>query len=77
MAASTKKKTETEQNTEQTEPIVSAPVAPVFTKQNILTFSRYAGRRDLLSVLLDEKEYTMEQVDKLLHDFFRTKGKVN
>ena len=50
---------------------------PVFTKRNILTFKRYANRRDLLSVLLKEgEEYTMEQVDSLLQNFFK-KGKVN
>ena len=50
---------------------------PVFTKRNILTFQRYAKRRDLLSVLLEDgKEYTMEQVDSLLQNFFK-KGKVH
>ena len=45
--------------------------------RNILTFQRYAKRRDLLSVLLEDgKEYTMEQVDSLLQNFFK-KGKVN
>lgn len=58
---------------------VAPPVSnvPVFTKRNILTFKRYAKWRDLLSVLLkDGEEYTMEQVDSLLQDFFK-KGKVN
>lgn len=58
---------------------VAPPVSnvPVFTKRNILTFKRYAKRRDLLSVLLkDGEEYTKEQVDSLLQDFFK-KGKVN
>ena len=51
--------------------------APVFPKRNILTFRRYANRRDLLYVLLkDGEEYTMEQVDSLLQNFFK-KGKVN
>ena len=51
--------------------------APVFTQRNILTFQRYAKRRDLLSVLLEDgKEYTMERVDSLLQNFFK-KGKVN
>lgn len=45
---------------------------PVFTKRNLLTFQRYARRRDLLYVLLEDgKEYTMEQVDSLLQDFFK------
>lgn len=59
-----------------------APAAPaekaassVFSKQNILTFRRYAGRRDLLSVLLEEgKMYTIDQVDDLIGQFM--KGKV-
>ena len=46
-------------------------------RKDILTFQRYAKRRDLLSVLLEDgKEYTMEQVDSLLQNFFK-KGKVN
>ena len=36
--------------TEETAPPGSN--VPVFTKRNILTFKRYAKRRDLLSVLL-------------------------
>lgn len=49
--------------------------SPVFSKQNILTFERYAGRRDLLSVLLEEgKMYTIDQVDDLIGQFM--KGKV-
>ena len=56
--------------TEETAPPGSN--VPVFTKRNILTFKRYAKRRDLLSVLLkDGEEYTMEQVDNLLQNFFK------
>lgn len=48
---------------------------PVFSKQNILTFGRYAGRCDLLSVLLEDgKMYTIDQVDDLIGQFM--KGKV-
>lgn len=71
MATTTRKKKTPDQ---EAAPPVSAPV---FTKRNILTFQRYAKRRDLLSVLLEDgKEYTMEQVDSLLQNFFK-KGKVN
>lgn len=50
-------------------------VSPVFSKQNILTFRRYAERRDLLSVLLEDgKMYTIDQVDDLIGQFM--KGKV-
>lgn len=48
---------------------------PVFTKRNILTFQRYAKRRDLLSILLkDGQEYTHDQVQNLIDNFM--KGKV-
>lgn len=49
---------------------------PVFPKERVLTFKRYADRRDLLSVLLEDgKEYTHDQIDGLIKDFM--KGKVN
>ena len=49
------------------ESVVEAKPPKVFRKENILRFKRYAGRRDLLSVLLDaEQEYTLEQVDTLM-----------
>lgn len=52
------------------------PPAAAFSKRKVLTLKRYAGRRDLLSVLLEDgKTYTMEQVDGLLQKFM--KGKVN
>ena len=48
----------------------------VFPKERVLTFKRYADRRDLLSVLLEDgKEYTHDQIDGLIKDFM--KGKVN
>lgn len=47
-----------------------------FTKDHILTFKRFRGRRDLLSVLLEDgKEYTMDQVDSLINEFMKPKGK--
>lgn len=42
---------------------------PTFTKAKILTFQKYAGRRDLLSVLLEDKSYTLAEVDGLVRDF--------
>ena len=56
-------------------PTVAEPVKPVFDKAKVLTLNRYAGRRDLLSVLLkDGEEYTTDQVDGLIEKFL--KGKV-
>ena len=44
-------------------------------EERVLTFRRYADRRDLLSVLLEDgKEYTFDQIDGLINDFM--KGKV-
>lgn len=52
------------------------PPLVVFSKNKVLTLNRYAGRRDLLSVLLkDGKTYTQGQVDSLIQEFM--KGKVN
>lgn len=57
----------------KTEP--KTPAAPAFTKEQLLAFSRYRGRRDLLSVLLqDGRRYTYAEVDALVDDFM--KGKV-
>lgn len=55
------------------ESAVEAKPPKVFRKENILRFKRYAGRRDLLSVLLDaEQEYTLEQVDTLMDNTVKT-----
>lgn len=68
--ATSKKKT-------NTEPEQTGNVAPmVFTKQKVLTFKRYANRRDLLSVLLKDGEiYTLDQVDGLIQNFMKGKAK--
>lgn len=40
---------------------------PKFPKEKILTFKRFAGRRDLLSVLLEDgKEYTLAQAEEAI-----------
>ena len=57
----------------KTEP--KTPAAPAFTKGQLLAFSRYRGRRDLLGVLLqDGQRYTYAEVDALVETFM--KGKV-
>ena len=69
MATKTKKA-----QAEEAAPAVST--VPAFPKERILTFQRYANRRDLLSVLLkDGQEYTHERVQSLIDHFM--KGKVN
>lgn len=42
-----------------------------FSKAAILGFQKYAGRRDLLSVLLEEKDYTLAEVDRLVDGFMK------
>lgn len=56
-------------------PQATAPVE--FSKDQILTFKRFATRRDLLKVKLEEgKTYTMDQVEAVIRDFMTPKGKV-
>lgn len=44
----------------------------VFTKQKLLTFARYANRRDLLLALLeDNKAYTLRQADAAIANFMK------
>ena len=51
------------------------PEAPAFSKEQLLTFGRYRGRRDLLGVLLEDgRRYTYAEVDALAETFM--KGKV-
>ena len=43
-----------------------------FTKEKLLTFARYANRRDLLLALLeDNKTYTLRQVDAAIANFMK------
>lgn len=51
------------------------PEAPAFTKDQLLTFDKYRGRRDLLGALLEDgRGYTYAEVDALVDNFM--KGKV-
>ena len=55
--------------------MASKNTQPVYSKQQLLTFQRYAVRRDLLEALLkDGESYTHDQVRNLIDDFM--KGKV-
>lgn len=46
--------------------------AAKFSKQQILAAKKYADRRDLLAVLLDDgKPYTLAEVDKLIEEFLK------
>lgn len=46
-----------------------------YTKNNILNSKKYQNRKDLLNVLLEDKEYSFKEVDVLIDKFM--KGKVN
>lgn len=55
----------------------TAPSPVTFSKAQILTFKRFATRRDLLKVKLDDGQaYTMEQVEAVIREFMTPKGKV-
>ncbi len=58
---------------------VDTPAPVTYTKAKLLTFKRYAHRRDLLTALLkDGEQYTTEQVDGLISNFMKPKkGRVN
>lgn len=50
-------------------------VSAVYTKEQLSHSQKYANSRDLISALLEDgKNYTLEQVDKLITDY--RKGKV-
>ena len=43
-----------------------------YTKKVILNHKKYRKRKDILNVLLQEnKEYTFEQVDSFLNNFYK------
>ena len=47
---------------------------PCHTKDKLLGFRKYSGRRDLLNALLEDgKAYTEEQVDQKIQDFLKRK----
>lgn len=47
-----------------------------YTKEQILKSKRFANRKDALYVLLeDDKKYTLEEVDKILKDFYKKEVK--
>ena len=55
-------------------PVKAAPEA-VYTREQVMSSQRYANRRDLVSVLLEDgKQYTLAEVDEKIEAF--KKGKV-
>lgn len=68
------KKTKAKAVTSETVSKEKAPVKAAYTKERILKLSKFADRRDLLSVLLeDKKSYTIEEAQKLINGFMGTK----
>lgn len=65
----------TAQAATQADAAAKAP-AVVYTKGQLAASKKYANRRDLISVLLEDgKAYTLEETDKLIEEFM--KGEVN
>lgn len=45
---------------------------PNFSKAQLMSSNKYAGRKDLIGALLDDQaEYTTEQVDALIENFLK------
>lgn len=60
--------------TEETKKAVKKEKA-VYTKEQILASKRFCGRRDLAEAVLEkDKNYTLEEADKLIEKYL--KGKV-
>lgn len=52
-------------------PAKAAPEA-VYTREQVMSSQRYATRRDLVSVLLEDgKTYTLTEVDALINKFMK------
>lgn len=48
--------------------------SPKFTKEQLIYSKRYINMVDVLAVVLDnDKEYTFDEVDKLINDFMQIK----
>lgn len=59
-------------------PPKAAEAGPRFSKERLLTFRRYAARRDLLEVLLEDgRMYTTAEADAAMNTFLNKKGMVN
>ena len=49
-----------------------APAEAVYTREQVMSSQRYANRRDLVSVLLENgKTYTLTEVDALINKFMK------
>lgn len=46
-----------------------------YSKEQILLSQAYANRKDILNVILGDKEYTTEAVDKMLENFLKKEVK--
>lgn len=61
--------------TENAAAAVKKEAVPTFTKDQLAASKRYAPLRDMVNVLLeDDKQYTLDEVDKKIETF--KKGKV-
>lgn len=63
-----------EMKQDKSESAAKRDIPTKYTKAQILASARYADRKDALGVLLDDKAYTFDEVNRLLDEFM--KGKV-
>ncbi|MDR0671886.1 MAG: hypothetical protein LBF64_06190 [Oscillospiraceae bacterium] len=48
--------------------------AVTFSKARILKSRAFANRRDLLTALLEDRDYTIDEVNLIMDNFLKTKG---
>jgi len=64
------------ETTETAEGKVTKPAEGRYTKEQILSSSAFAGRRDILNVLLtDGDEYTIGKVNRIMDDWLKKEVK--
>lgn len=65
-------KTSVKPDEKVTEKVETPVVKVTYSKAKILSFQRFQNRVDLLgALLLDEAEYTMEEVDEMINNFMK------
>ena len=57
----------------ENETIEKVEVKPKYTKENIINSKRYLMNKDLLNVILEEKEYTLQEVEEEINKFKKRK----
>ena len=57
----------------ENEVIEKVEETPKYTKENIINSKRYLMNKDLLNVILEEKEYTLQEVEEEINKYNKRK----